>query len=207
MDGDQPDLIALAKLATANNARLIIDEAHALGITKSGFVASLGLQDKVFATVVTFGKALGCHGAAILGSEHLKTYLTNFARSLIYSTALPPQSIAVINASYWFMNSEAGTDRIQVLKRNIRLLRSLIDQHQLAGLFIHSETAIQSFVVGGNQKVKEAAARLAVEGFDVRPILSPTVAGGSERLRICLHSFNTEADIERLVICLAKLKL
>ena len=65
-----------------------------------GRIQELGLENDVFARLVTFGKALGCHGAAILGTNDLKAYLINFSRSFIYTTALPPHSLATIHAAY-----------------------------------------------------------------------------------------------------------
>ena len=99
MDGDSPNIEALTQIAQKYNAYLVIDEAHALGVfgeQGEGLVQSSGLQDQVFARIMTFGKGLGCHGAAILGSAELKSYLVNFARSFIYTTGLSPHSIATI---------------------------------------------------------------------------------------------------------------
>ncbi|GGH36814.1 aminotransferase class I/II-fold pyridoxal phosphate-dependent enzyme [Mangrovimonas yunxiaonensis] len=103
MDGDSPDLVQLSNLCKTYQAYLIIDEAHAIGIlgnNGSGLVQATGLEQHVFARLVTYGKALGCHGAAVLGSKALKQYLINFSRSFIYTTALPPHSLAAIQAAY-----------------------------------------------------------------------------------------------------------
>ena len=91
MDGDMAPLNEISKLCEKYNAALIVDEAHATGIIGEkgeGLVQHLDLQQKCFATLHTFGKACGCHGAVILGSKQLKKYLINFARPFIYSTAL-----------------------------------------------------------------------------------------------------------------------
>ncbi|MEM7185679.1 MAG: 8-amino-7-oxononanoate synthase, partial [Bacteroidota bacterium] len=85
------------------------------------------------------------------------------------------------------------------LHRNIELLRSCLENSKLSPAFIPSESAIHCCVISGNDQVKIVAKVLQQKGFDVRPILSPTVPQGKERLRICLHSFNSEEDIERLV--------
>jgi 8-amino-7-oxononanoate synthase len=87
MDGDLADLLHIAKLCRDYDARLIVDEAHAFGVLGTGLVDLLKIQQAVFARVVTFGKALGLHGAIVLGSELLRDYLINFARPFIYSTA------------------------------------------------------------------------------------------------------------------------
>ena len=103
MDGDCPNLEELVQLSERCGCYLVVDEAHALGVFGSaeisggeGLVQMLGIQNQVFARIMTFGKGLGCHGAAILGTEELKSYLINFARSFIYTTGLPPHSIATI---------------------------------------------------------------------------------------------------------------
>jgi 8-amino-7-oxononanoate synthase len=91
MDGDTPNLEQMISLSEKYGTYLIVDEAHALGIFGNqgeGVIQSLKLHDKVFARIITFGKGLGCHGAAVLGNESLKSYLVNFARSFVYTTGL-----------------------------------------------------------------------------------------------------------------------
>ena len=103
MDGDTPNMEELVQLAEKHQAYVVVDEAHALGVLGEkgeGLVQSLQLQETVFARIVTFGKGLGCHGAAILGGEDLKSYLVNFARSFIYTTGLSPHSVATILTAY-----------------------------------------------------------------------------------------------------------
>ncbi|MDC8002690.1 8-amino-7-oxononanoate synthase [Aureisphaera galaxeae] len=204
MDGDAPDLKALVAICKKHNALCIVDEAHALGVVGKrgvGAVQDLNLQDSIFARVVTFGKGLGVHGAAVLGSKELKTYLLNFARSFVYTTGLPPHSVAAIQAGYTQLkeNSEENS----ILHSNIAILRNQIEASGLSERFIDSQSAIHSMILPGNKQVKAAAAFLAENGLDVKPILSPTVPQGQERLRICVHSFNSEADIRKLVQQLA----
>lgn len=123
MDGDHPDLVALAELAQEYACFLIVDEAHAIGVfgeNGQGLVQDLKLQDKLFARIITFGKALGCHGAAILGSNALRDYLINFSRSFIYTTALPPHSVACISESYKALQvSESMDYEVAKLQQNI----------------------------------------------------------------------------------------
>lgn len=204
MDGDSPDLKGLSDFCSKNNCHLIVDEAHAIGVMGQGrgMIQELGLENQVFARIITFGKALGCHGAAVLGSEDLKTFLTNFARSFIYTTALAPHSIATIRAAYEVLKSNEGEDDDNVskrLNRNIAMLRFYIKVSEMENHFIESASAIHCCLVSGNARVKEVSEKLSKNGFDVKPILSPTVPEGKERLRICLHSFNKEVEIEKLV--------
>ena len=126
MDGDSPDLHQMAYLADRYNAFLVVDEAHALGVfgfQGCGLVQQLGLEEKVFARIVTYGKALGCHGASILGKQILKDYLINFARSFIYTTAMSFHSVATILAGY---NQLKNTKNIKKLHENISLFQQIL---------------------------------------------------------------------------------
>ena len=202
MDGDSPDLVALANLATENNYFLVIDEAHATGVfghKGQGLVQELGIQDAVFARIHTFGKAMGCHGAVILGDEKLREYLINFSRSFIYTTALPPHSIATILATYHYLENSFEDKELAELKANITFFNGQLDKGLFTFNFIKSSSAIQCCLIPGNEKVKEAANILEETGYDVKPILAPTVPAGMERLRICLHSFNTKEQISSVL--------
>jgi 8-amino-7-oxononanoate synthase len=200
MDGDSPNIEALTQLAKKYNAYLVVDEAHALGVfgeQGEGLVQSSGLQEQVFARIMTFGKGLGCHGAAILGSAELKSYLVNFARSFIYTTGLSPHSVATILVSYQNLQSEK--ESLQQLKANIVFFNQEKLRLGLKPMFVYSKSAIQSAIIPGNDKVKLIAAQLQQNGFDVKPILSPTVPEGQERLRFCLHSYNSQAEISNVL--------
>ena len=196
MDGDSPNIEALTQLAQKYNAYLAIDEAHALGVfgeQGEGLVQSSGLQDQVFARIMTFGKGLGCHGAAILGSAELKSYLVNFARSFIYTTGLSPHSVAAILVAYQHLAKEKET--LALLKNNIIFFNQEKLRLGLKPMFVYSKSAIQSAIIPGDDTVKNIATQLQQHGFDVKPILSPTVPEGQERLRFCLHSYNSEMEI------------
>ena len=200
MDGDTPNLEELVQLAEKHDAYMVVDEAHALGVLGDkgeGLVQSLHLQDIVFARIMTFGKGLGCHGAAILGSQELKSYLVNFARSFIYTTGLSPHSVATILMAY--QQLEKATDSQQQLKNNIAHFNQEKNRLSLKPLFVFSKSAIQSAIIPGNERVKSIAHQLQSKGFDVKPILSPTVPEGQERLRFCLHSYNSENEITQIV--------
>jgi 8-amino-7-oxononanoate synthase len=206
MDGDTPNLEELVQLAEKYNSYVVVDEAHALGVfgeKGEGLVQSLQLHDIVFARIITFGKGLGCHGAAILGSEDLKSYLVNFARSFIYTTGLSPHSVATIVTAYKHL--EKANDNQQQLKNNIAHFNQEKNRLSLKPLFVRSKSAIQSAIIPGNERVKSIAQQLQGKGFDVKPILSPTVPEGQERLRFCLHSFNSEKDISEVLQLLSTL--
>jgi len=203
MDGDTPDLLNLVTFCEKNNCNLIVDEAHAAGVfgeSGCGLIQEFKIEAHIFARINTFGKALGCHGAVILGSRELKSYLVNFARSFIYTTGLPPHSLATIRASYAEL---IDTPEIKKLQGNISLFNTIIEEKNLNPLFIKSVSAIHCCVISGNEKVKKIAALIQEKGFDVKPILSPTVPVGKERLRFCIHSYNSQDEIENVLALLA----
>ncbi|MEQ3661075.1 MAG: pyridoxal phosphate-dependent aminotransferase family protein [Flavobacterium sp.] len=204
MDGDSPDIENLVALSEKYNALLVVDEAHALGVLGEkgeGLVQKLQLQDKIFARIMTFGKGLGCHGAAILGSNELKHYLINFCRSFIYTTALSPHAVGTILIAYQELNFAQG--KIKKLKENSLYFDELCSI--LKG-YESNDSSIKSIVISGNSKVKEVALFLQNNGFDVKPILSPTVPEGQERLRFCLHSYNSRDEIKQALELLSNFK-
>jgi 8-amino-7-oxononanoate synthase len=197
MDGDAAHLAEFAALCEKHNASLIVDEAHATGVIGKrgeGLVCHLGLEEKVFARVHTFGKALGCHGAAVVGSKLLKDYLVNFARSFIYTTALPLHSVYAIEAAYDHLSSPGFSN--ESLHELITYFRSKINDSKAN--WKDSESPIQALIAGDNAKAKTIATKLQQAGLQVNAILHPTVPLGEERLRVCLHTFNTKEQIDTL---------
>nr|WP_315151576.1 pyridoxal phosphate-dependent aminotransferase family protein [uncultured Flavobacterium sp.] len=204
MDGDCPNMEELAAVSEKHNCYLVVDEAHALGVfgeKGEGLIQYLQLQDKIFARIMTFGKGLGCHGAVVLGSNELKSYLVNFARSFIYTTGLSPHSVATILVGYHHL--EKDKKALESLRDNIVFFNQVKKMLYLSPLFIRSKSAIQSVIIPGNEKVKSVAAALQQNGFDVKAVLSPTVPEGQERLRFCIHSYNTKEEITRLLTLLS----
>lgn len=191
-DGSMAPLTEISRLAREYEAHLIVDEAHAVGACGpkgGGLVAEHNLTAHVFAQVTTFGKALGTYGAIVLGNHTLKQALINFATSIIYTTALPFQTLAAIKCSYdLFPAMDQERDHLQKLIQTFR-----------ASYPSPSMTHIQSIPIEGNEAVKHAAQAIAKQGFDVRPLMSPTVQRGDEVLRVCLHAFNTDDELAQLI--------
>lgn len=199
MDGDQCPLPELVQLAKQYGAAIILDEAHSTGVygtNGSGLANELGLNNGIFCTIYTFGKAMGIHGAAVAGSSKLKEYLINFSRPFIYTTAISAHSLMAIRSSF------------EYLSENIHLQTHL---QQVVDFFLaeygrvnpcertDSKHPIQGIIVKGNQKAKSLSKKLIDHGMDVRPILSPTVPEGLERLRVSLHTFNKKSEIQLLI--------
>lgn len=191
-DGSAAPLTEISRLAREYGAHLIVDEAHAVGACGPkgrGLVAEYNLTAHVFAQMTTFGKALGTYGAIVLGNHVLKEALINFATSYIYTTALPFQTLAAIKCSYdLFPEMDKERDHLQKL---IQMFRASYPSSSMSH--------IQSVLIEGNESVKNAAQAIVKQGFDVRPLMSPTVQRGHEALRVCLHAFNTEDELMQLI--------
>ena len=197
MDGDEAPLKAIAALCEKHDALLIVDEAHATGTfgeKGEGLVCHYGLEKQVYACVHTFGKALGLHGAVITGSNTLRNYLLNQARSFIFTTALPPHIYLQLQQAYQLLPN-ADRKKLNQLIQHFIATGAKYSAIQL----LQSYSPIQGILIGDNFKAKALANHLIEKGFFVRAILSPTVPIGKERLRICLHSFNTEEEIDALI--------
>ncbi len=191
-DGSLAPLSEICSLAKQYHAHVIVDEAHAIGVygpSGKGLVAAHNLSSDVFALVVTCGKALGTQGAFVLGSNTLKQAIINFSNPFIYTTAPSFYSLAAISCSYQlFPAMEYERHQIQKL---IHRFQTLSPQA--------SYTHIQPIFIQGNDAVKTRARELQKQGYDVRALTSPTVGQGRESLRICLHAYNTEQEIEELL--------
>jgi 8-amino-7-oxononanoate synthase len=198
MDGDFAPLREIAERCEKYEAGLIVDEAHATGIFGEhgeGCVQALNLQNKCLARVHTFGKAMGAHGAVILGSQDLKSFLINYCRPFIFSTALPRHTLAAIKCAYQFLPEVDGR------RKKLFQLAALFEMHytnRKGFELLPGNSAIKSILIPGNEVVKQFAEKIQQAGFDVRPIVYPTVAKGAERIRICIHSFNTEQEVIKL---------
>lgn len=210
MDGDSPNLEELVQFCEKHDCLLVVDEAHALGVFGNpeaseggGLIQSINLHEKVFARIMTFGKGLGAHGAAILGSQELKDYLINFSRSFIYTTGLSPHSVATILVAYKYLKKDRN--KIETLRENIVFFNQIKNMLCLKPIFVRSKSAIQCAIIPGNEKVKNVAKQIQDKGFDVKAILSPTVPEGQERLRFCLHSHNSKEEIEAVLTLLSSL--
>jgi 8-amino-7-oxononanoate synthase len=197
MDGDTAPLKEIVEMCKKHDALLIVDEAHATGVFGNkgeGLVAYYGLQKEVYACVYTFGKALGLHGAVITGSNTLRNYLINHARPFIYATALPPHIYTQVQSAYKLLPTADRKSLIELIDHFIEASKKIENIR-----FIESCSPIQGVIVGDNIKAKALATHLNKKGFFVKAILSPTVPAGMERLRICLHTFNTKEQVDQLL--------
>ncbi|MBO6515942.1 MAG: 8-amino-7-oxononanoate synthase [Bacteroidia bacterium] len=198
MNGAQADLRTIYEVCHEHNAHLIVDEAHSAGVRGSngkGSCIELGIHNDVFARIITYGKAFGFQGGAVLGSAQLREFLVNTSRSFIYSTGVSPLHVHALSAAYRFVD---GADEARsALRNNIRLFQHEAEKNGI--LCYASDTQIQAIKVPGNDNVIKCSEVLRRHGILAMSIRKPTVPGGEERIRICLHSFNTEQEIKKLI--------
>jgi 8-amino-7-oxononanoate synthase len=196
MDGDSAPLEEIVKLSGKYAAAVIVDEAHSTGLHGDlgyGYCCDLGLEDKIFARIYTFGKAVGAHGAVVVGSQILKEYLVNYSRQFIYTTALPYVNVKTIESALSYRRQHP--ELWKKLQSNISLFLNLLNPHISS---LNSQHPIQGIIFSDAKTTTDFADYLNQNGFNVRPILSPTVPKGKERVRICLHAFNSEEEVSNL---------
>ncbi|KFD18080.1 MULTISPECIES: 8-amino-7-oxononanoate synthase [Tatumella] len=195
MDGDQAPLAALRQLADRSGSWLVVDDAHGFGVCGPQGRGSCSQQQiRPDILVVTFGKAAGISGAAILCGPELADYLRQKARHLIYSTAMPPAQAVAIDTA---LRLVAGGDELrEKLQQNIACFRQLAAD--LPWALAPSESAIQPLIIGDNQAAQQLAMTLRRGGVWVNAIRPPTVPAGSARLRITLSAAHQPEQIRQL---------
>ncbi len=199
MDGDKAPLQELTALCRQQEAALIVDEAHAVGLygdEGEGLTVALGLEQQVFARILTYGKAMGNHGAAVVGPKVLRDFLINFSSAFIYTTALPTHALVALTCAYELLPT-LTVEREHVKRLAARLYQKLKSTGSVS--CTPADSVILSVFLQQPEKLKPLAAALQKDGFDVRPVMSPTVPLGKERLRLIVHAYNTEIEIDGLV--------
>jgi 8-amino-7-oxononanoate synthase len=198
MEGDRAPLADLAALGERYGAELIVDEAHAIGVRGprgSGCVSEAGLSARVLATVHTCGKALAAAGAFVCGSENLRRFLVNRARTFIFNTGLPPYFASQVAAGM-SLAKDAERERVRLTELGALLRNELRSNgFDIAG----SDSQIVPVILGSNDAAVHFAECLRTRGFGVRPIRPPTVPVGSARLRLSLTARHSEGILSELV--------
>ncbi|XOV68595.1 MAG: aminotransferase class I/II-fold pyridoxal phosphate-dependent enzyme [Fluviicola sp.] len=198
MDGDIAPLKEIAALCQRYGAYLIVDEAHSGGIFERlgrGLVSELDLTSLVFIRLMTFGKAYGSHGSIVLCSADTRQFLVNFCRPFIYSTALP---VSVLEHNYKIASDS------KLVEARMQLQKVIGEYHScLNGFGIETNSSVHSPIqvieVGDIVRTRELAEKLQSNRIAAKPIYSPTVPEGKERLRICLHAYNTPEEVDQLI--------
>src|SRR3954451_7391327 len=194
MDGDIAPLEEIVELAQRYDARVMVDEAHStgtIGPDGRGAVADAGLEDEVDVVVGTLGKALGSYGAYACCDKPMAKYLVNTARSLIFSTALPPPAVAGAMAALELLREQPG--RVDKLARNAEAMRDALAAEGLETG--PSETQILPIIVGDPVAAMDACERALANGVFCQAIRPPTVPDGSSRLRIAVMASHTRSEL------------
>jgi 8-amino-7-oxononanoate synthase len=196
MDGDIAPLAELVELAHRYDVRIVVDEAHAVGAVGPGgrgAVAEAGLEGEVDVVVGTLGKALGSYGAYVCCDPGMARYLTNTARSLIFSTAPPPPAVAGALAALELLVEQPGrVDKLQAAGEHLR------DQLTRAGIpRPASQTQIVPLVVGDSALAMDLCERVLTRGVFAQAIRPPTVAPGTARLRLAVMASHTASELAR----------
>ena len=202
MDGDAPDLGLWSRICARHGAALVVDEAHSLGLLgpegAGAWAASDGDPSVLTARLVTGGKALGAMGAVVVGSTTLRDHLVDRARGFMFSTAVAPAVAGALLAGIEQARAaDRGRDRVLGLARDLAAALGLPTP----------AAAIVPIPTGSLDRAIQASKELRAKGLDVRAIRPPTVAPGSERLRVVCHSHNEPSDLRDLVTTLKELNL
>ncbi|TBU27784.1 PLP-dependent transferase [Dichomitus squalens] len=220
MDGTLAPLMDIVEVVEAllprGNGYVVVDEAHSTGVygpQGRGLVAAYGLEDRVFARLHTFGKALAGTGAVLLVTALVRDYLLNYARSLIYTTSLSYANIIAADCSFDLLeDGEADKLARKLLDLSTYFLATL--RHHLSTRSVSPALlSLPPHLFSCAQKPEFAtpiipvltphprplSAHLRVRGLNARPITWPTVPKGADRVRVCLHAHNTTEDVDRLV--------
>jgi 8-amino-7-oxononanoate synthase len=204
MDGDVAPLAEIVELAQRYDARVMVDEAHGtgcIGPDGRGAVVDAGVEGEVDVIVGTLGKALGSYGAYVICDSTMAKLLVNTARTLIFSTALPPPAVAAALASLDLLRSQPR--RVDKLQRNARVLREALRERGVeCG---DSETQIVPLIVGDANAAVRASEQALEQGVFAQAIRPPTVPDGSSRLRLAVMASHTKTELREAAETLSKL--
>lgn len=195
MDGDIAPIQEISELAGFYGAKLIIDEAHSLGVSGIDFIQTLGLKYPVFARVLSYGKAMGLYGASILGSSTLIDYLVNFSSPFIYSTSMSDFSYLAVKESYSFLQEQP-----QLISKLQQVIQSFKVTYK--GNNGTSPGPIQPLYFANLFELKQTVKRLSTHGINCYGVSYPAVDIRYPCIRITLHSFNTLKEIQLLTTLL-----
>jgi 8-amino-7-oxononanoate synthase len=202
MDGDLAPLPEIVALAQRHDARVMVDEAHGTGVLGPGgrgAVAAAGLDGEVDLIVGTLGKALGSYGAYVCCGRQMAKYLVNTARTLIFSTALPPPAVAAAMAALDLLGEQPR--RVEKLQRNAAVLRGALGD---GGMPVPAGgTPIVPLIVGDATDAVSASERALERGVFAQAIRPPTVPAGSSRLRLAVMASHTKSELREAAAVLA----
>jgi len=202
MDGDIAPLEGIVELAREHDVRVMVDDAHGMGTLGPGgrgTVAAAGLEDEVDVLVGTLSKSLGSYGAYVCCERSMAKYLVNTARTLIFSTALPPPAVAAAMAALELLQSEPR--RVEKVQRNSALLRDALNEKGLPTL--PGITPVIPLVIGDAETAVAATEHALGNGVFAQAIRPPTVPAGTSRLRLTVMASHTKSELREAASTIA----
>ncbi|NWF91595.1 MAG: pyridoxal phosphate-dependent aminotransferase family protein [Syntrophaceae bacterium] len=198
MEGDIADLPSIVKLAKAYGARVMVDDAHAVGVLGEGgrgTAEHFALEDQVDLIMGTYSKSLAAIGGFVAGSREVIDFIKHTGRSMIFSASLPPALVASVSAALDIIEEEPQL-RIQLWKNTHKMLQGYKALGYDTGT---SETPIIPIIIKDSIKVYEMCKRLFEKGVFVNPVVTPAVPPGRELLRTSYMATHTEEQLDRVL--------
>jgi len=202
MDGDIAPLEGIVELAREHDVRVMVDDAHGTGTIGPGgrgTAAAAGLEDEIDVLVGTLSKSLGAYGAYVCCERRVAKYLVNTARTLIFSTALPPPAVAAAMAALELLQSEPR--RVEKVQRNSAMLREALNQEGLPTL--PGITPVIPLVIGDAETAVAATEHALGRGVFAQAIRPPTVPAGTSRLRLTVMASHTKSELREAASTIA----
>ncbi len=202
MEGDIADLPAIYPICKKYGARLMVDDAHAMGVLGGGrgTAAHFGMNSEVDLIMSTFSKSFASLGGFIAGSEEVIHFIKHNARALIFSASMPPASTAAALAALDVMRQEP--ERVETLQRNAAMMHKGFKE--LGFDTGHSVTPIIPIIIGDNQRTLMTWKKLFEAGVFVNPVLAPATPPGRQLLRTSYMATHTEDQLNRVLEIFAK---
>jgi 8-amino-7-oxononanoate synthase len=203
MEGDIADLPNIVKLAKAYGARVMVDDAHAIGVLGEGgrgTAEHFGLEDQVDLIMGTYSKSLAAIGGFVAGSTEVISFIKHIGRSMMFSASLPPSLVATVSTALDIIEEQPQL-RIQLWKNTHKMLKGYKELGYDTGI---SETPIVPIIIGNSLKVYEMCKLLFENGVFVNPVVSPAVPPGRELLRTSYMATHTEEQLDKVLTTFEK---
>jgi 7-keto-8-aminopelargonate synthetase-like enzyme len=203
MEGDIADLPNIVKLAKAYGARVMVDDAHAVGVLGDGgrgTAEHFGLEDQVDLIMGTYSKSLAAIGGFVAGSTEVISFIKHISRSMMFSASLPPSLVATVSTALDIIEEQPQL-RIQLWKNTHKMLKGYKELGYDTGI---SETPIVPIIIGNSLKVYEMCKLLFQNGVFVNPVVNPAVPLGRELLRTSYMATHTEEQLDKVLTTFEK---
>jgi len=203
MEGDIADLPSIVSLAKTYGARVMVDDAHGIGVLGEGgrgTAEHFGLEDQVDIIMGTYSKSLAAIGGFVAGSREVIHFIKHIGRSMIFSASLPPSLVASASTALDIIEEQPQL-RTQLWKNTHKMLEGYKELGYDTGA---SETPIIPIIIKDSMKVYEMCKLLFQHGIFVNPVVSPAVPPGRELLRTSYMATHTEEQLDKVLVAFEK---